>query len=60
MTNLPKNPKPQYADKKEEILEEKPTMVSNAKVVDELVRIIKKSKKLEERLKVNENEAIFR
>lgn len=60
MTNLPKNPKPQYAGKEEDILTERSTVVSSTKVIDELVRIVKKSNKLEEKLRASENEIVFR
>lgn len=49
MTNLPKNPRPRYGNKDDKSLFEKSSKISEDKVMDELTKIIKENKKLEEK-----------
>ncbi len=51
MTSLPKNPKPHYEGKNENLFAERITKMNSRKVVPELVRIIKESRKIEEGLR---------
>ena len=55
MTNLPKNPRPNYGSKNETIIDEKSTRINNQKVIPAMIKIIKSNRKLEKELKMEMN-----
>ncbi|GEM_PF-3682374 len=55
MTNLPKNPKPNYEGKNESIIDKKSARINSKKILPALIRIMKSNKKLEKELKMEMN-----